>query len=178
MATPITGAGATDPTVIEFLASASIEAQFAYIANKYLTAQATYNTANPVQAVNRVTIIEGNTDVQIRLGLPLANNAASLALVAAVDVSEFSPIKLTDGAATGAVATLIALPSLEAQIAILAVQLQDLEMTYNATLTVGTGTPLNRVTLTPNYDSRFFGIVATLPLQSSATSRPVAAYLP
>lgn len=175
MSSPIAGGAATNSTVVEFLGLTSKEAQFALLCNLFLTAQTTYNTTNPANSVIRVSIEEDLADVVIRTAFKQSDTAASQTLVAGVIASEFPATKLTDAAATGDVAALIALPTLEAQILSLAVTLQSEETAYNV---ANPTLPVNRMTIGPNFDNRSTAIVATLPLSPSATSRPVIPYLP
>lgn len=175
MSTPITGAAATNPRVVAFLAFTSKEAQLAYLVSELLAAQVAYTATNPASTLNRVSIVEGIRDAVFGVALPISGTAVSDTLLNAVQPTEFGAVKLTDPAATGDVAALLALPTLEKQITSLAVTLQNEEFAYN---TANPAAQFNRVTFAPDYDDLFVGITATLPLATSATSRPVLAYLP
>lgn len=175
MSIAIAGAGATDPRVVSFLANASKEAQLAYLFGQALSAQAVYLAANPANRSTLVTQSEGLNDVELRTAITIDDTALTGALLPAVQPFPFGAVKLTDAAATGAVATLLALPSLESQIVSLAITLQTEEKAYNL---ANPTTPVNRISLSPDYDANFVGIVALLPLSPSSTGRPIVPYLP
>jgi len=167
----------TNAQVTEFLALATAEQQLIYVFDQAVAAQAAYNTTDPAPdpLVNRVGVVPGATGMGAQIRAGLSETAPTELLYEAttdIGVGESAlAIEAGDTVTNADLNTFLAL-TLAGQIVYLATKIQAAESAYN---TANPETPVNVVSVTPNYDQNSVAVSALLPLAGSGNASLVGA---